>query len=109
MLKNYLAAEVLSGKAGRFIFLKAFIRRLTNEQADALYLVRCVTEFQRTGTHRFLRNVYRRLLIRRYGIFLGYNVRFGMGLSLPHPSSIIIGEGITFGEQAVIYQQTTFG
>lgn len=109
MLREYLAREVLGGRTGRFVLLKALVRRKVNEQADALFMVRCVTEFQRLGSHRFLRNYYRRKLIRRYGIFLGSGVRFGMGLRLPHPSSIISGESITFGADTVIYQQTTFG
>lgn len=108
-LKRFLALEVLGSASARFVWLKAWLKRSVNEQADALFLVRCVTEFQRHGKHKFLRNYFRRLLIRRYGIFLASGVRFGPGLRLPHPSSIIIGEGITFGENTTIYQQTTFG
>lgn len=48
-------------------------------------------------------------LIKRYGIYVNGNVEIGAGLQLPHPNGIIIGSGVTIGENCRIYQQVTIG
>lgn len=35
--------------------------------------------------------------------------RMGGGLSLPHPTAVVIGEGVTAGENVTIYQSVTLG
>lgn len=52
---------------------------------------------------------YTRKLAMRYGIHIGRNTVIGPGLVMPHPSSIIIGEGVVIGENCTVYQQTTIG
>ena len=50
----------------------------------------------------------RRLII-KYGIFLGYNTKIGLGLKIPHPNGIIIGENAIIGGNVTIFQQVTIG
>ncbi|MDW7646339.1 MAG: hypothetical protein SCI25_15015 [Desulfuromonadales bacterium] len=44
-----------------------------------------------------------------YGVYISPNASIGIGLKLPHPTGIVIGNGVTIGENCTIYQQVTFG
>lgn len=51
----------------------------------------------------------RKKLIRKYDIHLGLNTIIGNNVIFPHPSSIIIGEGVSISKNCVIYQGVTIG
>lgn len=44
-----------------------------------------------------------------YGIYISSNAAIGPGLRLPHPTSIVIGDGVEIGENVTIYQGVTLG
>ena len=89
---------------GYFRFL---MLRYINECIDATTLVYDYIESQKKRS--VLRFLYRRKLIRRYGIFIGENTRIGKGLKLPHPTSIIIGDGVVIEDNVTIFQNVTLG
>ena len=45
----------------------------------------------------------------RRGCFISSQAVIGPGLRMPHPTSIVIGEGSVIGRNAVIYQNVTLG
>lgn len=113
-LKDYLDAEIpllqnCKGLKRLFVFWKAM--RYYPEY-NAIFLLRyCYTNMEATGIRNLFRIRSMRVLVNRYGIYL--NIRkentIGIGLKLPHPCSIVIGEGVNIGEHCVIYQNVTFG
>jgi serine O-acetyltransferase len=44
-----------------------------------------------------------------YGVYISPNAVIGIGLKLPHPTGIVIGDGVVIGRNCIIYQQVTFG
>lgn len=113
-LKDYLDVEIPYLQGGKGIRrIKDFLAlMLFNPEYNAIFLLRyCYTNMEATGFRKLLRNRFNRLLINRYGIYL--NIRkentIGLGLKLPHPNSIVIGEGVNIGDNCVIYQNVTIG
>jgi serine O-acetyltransferase len=49
------------------------------------------------------------VLIKKYGLFISPKAVIGLGLSLPHPNGIIIGEAVKIGNNCKIFQQVTIG
>ena len=103
LLKDYLDLEVAKGALGRLR------RRLFSESLDAVYLIRCMLYWNERGKRPLLQKLYRRRLIRRYGVSVELTARIGPGLRLPHPQGIVIGYRVRMGKNAGIYQNVTFG
>ena len=113
-LKEYLDAEIplLRGKKGiRKLYL--FLRAMRYQPGyHAIFLLRfCYVYSEAKGIHKYLRIKYNRELVNKYGIFYSpdSSTSIGIGLSLPHPSSIVFGTGVVIGDNCVIYQNVTFG
>jgi serine O-acetyltransferase len=47
--------------------------------------------------------------VRNTACHLHWKAKVGPGLSLPHPTGIVIGEGVTLGSGATIFQHVTLG
>lgn len=102
-LKEYIDREIKT--SARESLLRVAAKILLDPSSNAVYLIRRAQLTKST----VLRWYYRRKLVLRYGIFIGNNVRIGVGLRVGHPSSIIIGNGVVIGENCTLYQQTTLG
>ena len=87
-----------------FIF---FLLRFINERIDATALV--YEYLDSIKKHSIKRYIYRRRLIRRYGIYIEEHTSIGEGLRLPHPTCIIIGDGVRIGDNVTIFQNVTLG
>ena len=48
------------------------------------------------GVNRLFAKLVQRRLITKYGITIGVDVKIGIGLQIPHPSSITIGEAADY-------------
>ena len=113
-LTEYLNEEIpiLKGKNGIRRILALIKARAFNPSYDALFMLRfCYVNHERKGFWKFLRILYKLKLVKKYGIY--FNVRsdsnIGLGLVLPHPSSIVFGAGVNIGDHCIIYQNVTFG
>lgn len=62
-----------------------------------------------TEKNSFLAIHFKNLLVKKYGIFIGKKTKIGKGLILPHPSSIVFGQDVVIGENALIFQNVTIG
>ena len=100
--KEYIVAEVYGGNCSLLNKLKS---RYLNESTNALFMLRCL-QFSKNKLRRFY---CARTLRRRYGIYCGKGAKIGIGLELPHPQGIIIGEAVQMGDGCRIYQQVTIG
>jgi serine O-acetyltransferase len=47
--------------------------------------------------------------LERYGMYVSKNARIGPGLELPHPTAIVIGDGVKVGRDVTLYQSVTLG
>lgn len=47
--------------------------------------------------------------LERYGVYVSRHARIGYGLRLPHPTAIVIGEGVIIGSNVTLYQSVTLG
>ena len=102
-LKDYICAEIKTYEKESFFRVVGKI--LLEPSFNAVYLIRKA----QLSKHKILRQLYRRKLAMRYGIYLGSNTKIDIGLVIGHPSSIIIGDGVIIGKNCTLYQQTTIG
>lgn len=47
--------------------------------------------------------------IKRYGVHIGLDTKIGENLTLPHPTNIVLGNGVRIGSNCFIYQGVTLG
>lgn len=53
--------------------------------------------------------IYASRRLEKYGVFVSYRANIGDNLRLPHPVSIVIGDGVNIGSNVTIYQSVTLG
>ena len=87
-----------------------WIERFFNPEKDALYLIHAVVEVSsKNKIQKVIRAMRKNKLVRKYGIFIGENVKIGDNLKLPHPHGIVIGKDVEIGNDVIIYQNVTLG
>lgn len=47
--------------------------------------------------------------LERYGVYVSRHAKIGHGLRLPHPTAIVVGEGVVIGSNVTLYQSVTLG
>lgn len=58
---------------------------------------------------RYLSICLFRSLEKTYGVYISPNAEIGIGLKLPHPTGVVIGDGVKIGKNCTIFQQVTCG
>lgn len=56
-----------------------------------------------------LSNYYFYRIVKRYGCYISPKAEIGKNLKLPHPTGVVIGEGVKIGTNCTIYQNVTLG
>lgn len=113
--KSYILEEIpalkkYNGKLS--FFLQMRIICWLNASYDAIYMIRYMLFYKKS--HNFIKRInrirYNRLLIQKYGIFCNVNScsDIGKGLFIPHPHGIVLGAGVTMGENCIVYQDVTW-
>lgn len=108
LYKECLEKEVLGGNT---TFFKRIYKASFVFGKNANYLLRKLQylDGHKKGIGYIRYRIVRANLIKRFGMFINGNVEIGAGLQLPHPNGIVIGSGVTIGENCRIYQQVTIG
>ena len=109
--QEYKAAvnvEVYMGENKKLSLKQKFLSRYFDSSKNAVYLIRRY-QYVASNIGGYYADYLKRLLIRKYGIFISKNTKIGIGLKLPHPNGIIIGKNVTIGENCTIFQQVTIG
>ena len=76
----------------------------------AIYYIRKMQYYsKRSWIFRLLSRYYYAKLVREFGICIGANAEIGIGLHIPHPTSIVIGGSVKIGKNFSIYQNCTVG
>lgn len=92
-------------------YLRGLFRIVFSPSTNAVYLVRKYQYYSQSESliWKIRKVLYYNKLVKRYGLFIGKNVDIGLGLRLPHPNGIIIGNKVKIGENTTIFQQVTIG
>ena len=59
--------------------------------------------------NNLLAHFYSYKISKRYNCYISPAAKIGLNLFLPHPTGIVIGEGVEIGENCTIYQNVTIG
>lgn len=92
---------------GRSILKLMYSLTFAKTSTKVQCLVNLQQYFYQTGYLFLVRFISNRL--QRYGVYISRNAVIGSSLSLPHPTSIVIGEGVKIGDRVKIYQNVTLG
>lgn len=57
----------------------------------------------------FLPTILNNKVKTKFSSYISLSSNIGLGMFFPHPSSIIIGKGVTIGDNCIIYQNVTIG
>lgn len=111
--RKYIQHEVyrnLSGKRISAIYGKACLRYL-EPSTNAVFLFRKMQYLNsKTSLISKIRTkIYKKRLATKYGILASPNAKIEIGLHLPHPTSIVIGQHVVAGKNLSLYQNTTLG
>lgn len=106
--KSYIVSEVFSGR-GRLFPLRLIKSILMGSLSSKLIVKYRVACYLKNRGCKFFSNLILKHIARTYGVYIGYNTNIGIGLKMPHPNGIVIGEGVTIGEYCTIFQQVTLG
>lgn len=59
--------------------------------------------------NKFLANYYSYKISKRYNCYISPKAEIGNNICFPHPTGIVIGEGVKIGDNCIIYQNVTLG
>ena len=96
-------------KLPRFIKLLLIIN--LEPSCRAIYYIRKMQYYSKSKffIFRLLSRLYNVKLVREFGICIGADSQIGIGLHIPHPTSIVIGGSVKIGKNFSIYQNCTVG
>ena len=108
---NYISEEVFSGCKTIIVPLRLWRIKKTDPQKLAIYYIRKM-QYSNSKTGKIHSYITQRLhmkLVQQFGIHISPNAQIGIGLHLPHPTSIVIGNSVVIGDHCSIYQGCTIG
>lgn len=106
-LKEYIEVEIFDGK--KFSYLRLLQVYFFGSGGQKVFLrYRLAKNLYLRGYRKFSLLLFRKLE-NGYGVYISPNAFIGIGLKFPHPTGIVIGNGVNIGEYCTIYQQVTFG
>jgi len=107
-LRALLHADLVAAQAP--LHFGAVLRAwFISPQVQAVWLYRLSACCARRRGLGLLSKYFNLRLIHRYGCHISPRARIGRGLSLPHPTGIVIGIGVQVGDDVTIYQGVTLG
>ena len=111
--RRYIEVEILkcssASKLSRII--KIFKLVHLNPSCCAIYYLRKLQYHvgKKNKISRFFAYRYHIKLIKEFGMHIAFDSEIGLGLHIPHPTSIVIGNNSIIGENCSIYQNCTIG
>lgn len=93
---------------GKPTIIKVFKRIFISTGERCVFLYR-IGQILKNKGYRIPSILIYNYLVKNFGIFLSYKAQIGIGLKLPHPNGIIIGNGSIIGENCTIFHQVTLG
>ncbi|UTR16170.1 serine acetyltransferase [Salipaludibacillus sp. LMS25] len=88
--------------------IKNLVNIYLNTSRRSLFLYR-IAKLMYDKNYTLIATLLKNKLIRSYGLHISLKAHIGKGVEFRHPNGIVIGDGVTIGENVVIYQQVTLG
>lgn len=109
LLRDTLEADLYRGRRAPAFWLRLVALVLFGRgQRGCIALLRLAQAFDRHRL-RFFAQWCAAQIERRYGCYIHLHAKLGPGLKLPHPTGIVVGEGVALGARCTIYQHVTIG
>ncbi len=106
-LKIYLITEVLKGRQD-YYYLRLLKVYVFGSSKRAILIYRLAKYFYDKGNRVIAKFLFMKLE-REYSIDISPKAAIGIGLKLPHPFCIVIGNGVVIEDFVTIYHQVTIG
>lgn len=58
---------------------------------------------------KLFKTIFRNRISRKYSCYISYNAEIAEDVFFPHPTGIVIGDGVKVGSGCIIYQNVTIG
>lgn len=107
---NYEVYKGISSSGFKGLAKKTLAKYL-NPSTNAIYLIRKMQLLysSKSKINRFRSKLIKKKLVNKYGIHFHPEAEVGLGLHLPHPTSIVVGAKVIAGKNLSLYQNTTLG
>ena len=86
-----------------------FLSNLLLNQSNKLQRMIQVGKFFKKNKVKLIPRIVELLIIRKFNCYISLNAEIDKSVVFPHPTGIVIGEGVKIGANTVIYQQVTIG
>ncbi|HBJ1651639.1 serine O-acetyltransferase [Clostridium botulinum] len=89
----------------KMILLRSLLCYYRTPNYRVVVLIRCLLKQKST----FMRKLYRKKLVVKYGVEIGIKPQIGKNLRIKHFQGIVIGNDVILGDNCILYQQVTLG
>ncbi len=110
-LREYVHVEVLGGRDKQFSWFKVWRRVRSSRRCHFIFWFRVADVLSRKG-NRTLKSWAKRInnrLMNRYGVEIMLGAEIGAGLTIEHPTGIVIAKRVQIGKNFLVRQNTTIG
>ncbi|WP_160796552.1 DapH/DapD/GlmU-related protein [Shewanella insulae] len=90
------------------MFKKVLRWFLFGDTIEVLYY-RSIKYSNKGAFYKYIAILCSRRINRKYACYLSQKAIVGRNIKFPHPVGIVIGDGVTIAEDAIIYQNVTLG
>lgn len=106
--KEYVVYEILKNNKKYWIYRLIKLFFIGNSGQRVVFLYRLAKNLSDKNIKLIPIFLFRHLE-KTYGVYISKNASIEIGLKFPHPTGIVIGDGVEIGKNCIIYQQVTFG
>ena len=109
--RELLDEEVFKGCKGIKLLLRTWRIKKTDPQKLAIIYIRKMqyNASQPGKVHSYISQRTHMKLVETFGMHVSPNAQIGVGLHIPHPTGIVIGNSVVIGNYCSIYQGCTIG
>jgi serine O-acetyltransferase len=107
-LKDELAKEIFNDNLDFIIFKILKLFSFGKASKRVLFIYR-LAKMLYDSKYRVLSMLLFSKLEKNHAVFISPEAIVGIGLKMPHPNGIVIGEGAVIGSNVTIFQQVTLG
>lgn len=103
---EYVVSEI-NGKPSKNIIL--FIKKISLYAASGLLFRIRRMEAHKNKDRKLLMLWQKKKIEKKYASYISPGAKIGYRVSFPHPTGVVIGDGVQIGDHSTIYQQVTLG
>ena len=108
-LKYIIRSDIYAGKDIKYFWMRLMKHFLYPSDQHSLLIYYRIGQRLHDTKFTFLSKYMKRKMEHTYGCYISFKSSIGVGLRLPHPIAIVIGDGVIIGDNCSIYQSVTLG